>query len=210
MSMKTVRCSSLALFALAAVVCASSAKADPVVFSLTQSLTPTQFAGGAGVGQGVNVSESMTINDFGFYLDLKTAGTLDYFVYDLTTSSVVLAPEAVSVASAPKQWDFLTLTTPLQLNAGNEYIFGVYDPNAVSDYMTVNLDPVGSFTSDGLTAGSAYDFSGDKPTGPAAADVSLQIESTDPPATTPEPSSLLLLGTGILATAGAMRKKFMR
>jgi hypothetical protein len=110
------------------------------------------------------------------------------------------------VLGSPKNWYTLTLNTPLLLDANNVYIFGVYDPNAVADYMTVGLIPLSNFSSDGLTAGTGYDFTGDTPTGAAAGDVAIEIGSYDPPAT-PEPSSLLLLGTGILAAAGVVRKR---
>jgi hypothetical protein len=205
--MRVTRALPLAALALAFFGTSAFAQNAPVVFSLTQSQTPTNFAGGTGVGQAVDVSETMTINDFSFFLDLKTAGTLDYFVYDKTTGIFALQPESVPVSVSPKAWDTLTLSTPLLLDAGNDYIFGVEDPNAASDYMTVGLIPVSEFSSDGLTAGTGYDFTGDTLTGPAAGDVAIQIGSYDPPPAAPEPSSLLLLGTGILAAAGVVRKR---
>jgi hypothetical protein len=77
--------------------------------------------------------------------------------------------------------------------------------------MTVGMEPQGTFFSNGLgvpATGGTYDFTGTSETGAAANELGLRIYSNDPVA--PEPSSLLLLGTGIMAAAGVVRKRLTR
>jgi hypothetical protein len=206
-----------ALFAsLAATV---AAKADPLVFSVDQTQVPTSFSAGAGVGQAVSAAQTMTVDGFAFDLDQRGGGNVDYFIYDATTGTYTLAPEAVAVSATNRTWDLLDGFT-VTLDAGDVYYFGVYGSNQIS----VGMDPISTSSLYGLgvptTAFTSYDFSGDTPTvgltgtdnghGMTTNEVGLRVYSIDPPtADTPEPNSLVLMGTGILAAAGAMRRKFL-
>jgi hypothetical protein len=198
----------LALFGSSAI-----AKADDLVFSLDQTMLPQSFTTGNGVAQAVDVTSTTSIDSFGFYLSQRTGGDVDYFIYDETTSSMVLDPTAVATEASPKTWDMLT-GIDVTLDAGNEYLFGVYGDNTI----TVGMDPT-TYSSIGLslpTSGpDSYNVSGDtigsalsgtiNQQGFSTDDVGLRID--DPPPPVPEPSSLVLLGTGILAAAGAMRSR---
>ena len=188
---------------------ASPAPSDPLIFGLSQSNGTATFTCATGIGQAVTVSESLSINDFGFYLQQVPAGTVDFFIYDGTTSSLTLAPESVSAPT--RGWDYLT-GLDVDLDAGDTYYFGVYGSAGSSLYVGTN--PATPFFSDGLgipTGISSLDFTGDVPTNTAGSgDVALRIYSTDPPASTPEPSSLMLLGSGILAGAAVLRRKVVR
>jgi PEP-CTERM motif len=204
-------------FALVALALSGSsiiAKADSATFSLDETKNPTSFAAGAGVGQAVYATSSVDVNSFGFFLDQRGGGDVNFFVYDATTSSVVLAPDAVTAPSGPKDWTYLDGLT-LALNAGDVYFFGVYGDGA----MSIGLDPTTSFFSNGLvlpaTGPTSFDFTGDTPTtalsgakndqGLSTTDVGLRVY--DAPSVTPEPNSLVLLGTGILAAAGVVRRR---
>ena len=202
--MRTLRFAAFMVVFLGTTLCA---KADPVIFGLDQSGSEASFGPGAGVGQAVIASDDVYINDFGFYLDAIPAGTVDYFIYDKTTSSLILGPDGVSAPA--KGWDYLT-GLDIELIAGDTYYFGVYD---TAGTLYVGEDPTSSVFTDGLGISggvSSVDFNGTTPTGIAgASDVALRIESADP-SNAPEPSSLMLLGTGILAGAGVLRRKFAR
>jgi hypothetical protein len=197
----------LALFASSAI-----AKADSLVFGLDTTQTPGNFLAGNGVAQAVSVGTTTTIDSFGFDLSQKGGGDVDYFIYDVTTSTMVLAPDAVAASSGSKQWAYLDGFS-LTLNAGNEYLFGVYGDAQIS----VGMDPT-TYLSNGLSlpgsGPTSYDISGDtvgaalngglNSNGLPVDDVGLRIY--DPPPV-PEPSSLVLLGTGILAAAGMVRRR---
>jgi hypothetical protein len=161
---------------------------------------------GAGIGQAVTVSESLSIDDIGFYLEKVPVGTVDYFIYDATTSSVTLGPDAISAPA--KGWDYLTGFS-VDLTAGDIYYFGLYDSTGSLD---VDIDPKTDSFLDGLgipSGVSSLDFTGDVPTTTAGSgDVALRIYGA--PDVAPEPSSLMLLGTGILAGAATLRRRFAR
>lgn len=214
--MRLIRGITLALVVLPVLSFPIYAKADTLVYGLTQSQDPTVFSPGSGIGQAVFADQTMTIDSFGFDLSQKGGGNVEYFIYDATTSSVVLAPMAVSVLNAPKQFNYLTGLS-VTLDADNLYYFGVYGSNLI----TVNLDPT-AFSADGLSlpaSATSLSFTGDVPgavialplnsDGLPMGDASLRVFSNDAPALTPEPSSLILMGTGILAAAGAMRRRLM-
>lgn len=190
-------------------LCAKASPTDPLIFGLSQSSGTTSFAGTNGIGQAVTVSESMSINDFGFYLNQIPSSAVDFFIYDKTTSSLTMAP--ASVTTQTRGWDYLT-GRDIDLNGGDTYYFGVY--GAAGSTLWVGTNPQTQFFSDGLgipDGVSSLDFTGDVPTTTAGAgDVALRIYSTDPPGETPEPSSLMLLGSGILAGAAVVRRKFVR
>ena len=200
--MKVTHALPLAALALALLGSSGFAQTAPVVFGLTQTYLPTQFTAGNGVGQAVTVADDMTIDGFGFYLEQRGGGDVDFFILNQTTGQTIVDPTGVSTVASPKQWDNLDFNTPLALTGGDTYIFGVYGDNL----MTVGTQPQATFTSDGLGVGASYDFTGTTNTGSAANEVGLRIYSNDPP-DAPEPSSLLLLGTGIMAAAGVVRKR---
>jgi PEP-CTERM motif len=215
--MRLIRGITLALVVLPVLSFPIYAKADSVVYGLTESQNPTIFGAGTGVGQAVFADQTMTIDSFGFDVSQKGGGNLEYFIYDATTSSLLLGPTAVSVLNAPKQFTYLDGLS-LTLDANNLYYFGVYG----TGLMDINMDPT-AFSGDGLSlptsAATSVNVTGDvlgssldgtiNGQGLSTEDASLRVFSNNPPAVTPEPSSLILMGTGILAAAGALRRRLM-
>ena len=210
--MRSPRSIFYSLFVLAIFGSSAIAKADDLVFSLDQTYMPETFATGDGVAQAVYVDTTTNIDSFGFYVSQRNGGDLDYFIYDETTSTLVLGPTSVAAQASPKIWDMLT-GIDVTLDAGDEYLFGVYGDN----YITVGMDPL-AYSATGLslpTSGpDSYELTGSGVTalsgtinaaGLSTADVGLRID--DPPPPVPEPSSLILMGTGILAAAGMMRSR---
>jgi PEP-CTERM motif len=218
--MRLIRGLSLALVVLPVLTLPIYAKADTLVYGLTEGETPTVFTSGNGIADAVVADQTMTIDSFGFDLKQTAGGTVDYFILDATTSSFLLSPTAVpGVPTGMKQFTLLDLTGPgLTLNAGDLYYFGVFGSGTK---LTVNLSPQ-DFFGDGLSLATsptptsitfdnlALSSSFDGPTNDAGFsenEASLRIFSNDAPGVTPEPSSLVLMGTGILAAAGAMRRR---
>jgi hypothetical protein len=216
--MRFARALALALVVLPVLSFPIYARADSLVYGLTQSQDPTVFSAGGGVAEGVFADQTMTIDAFGFDLKQAGGGTVNYFIYDATTASLLLAPTDVTAPSTVKAFTYLD-GLDLTLEAGDLYYFGVYGDSS----MTVNLDPT-AFFGNGLslatTDPTSFEFSIPNSTITHAGgvlnqqgfdedDASLRVFSNDATSVTPEPSSLILLGSGILAAAGAMRKRVL-
>ena len=196
----------LSWFAVLVVLClATTAFADNIVFDLSPAGWFTNRDPGLGVGQGVSVQTTQTINDMSFYLNLPDGGDLKFMVWNATNDSLLYLNEVDGIAASQNPSWISSSPFDLTLEAGNTYYFGVIsDSNALIGY----IFPVIDYSANGLTAiktgNSNYDgyniptYSGD-----GTAQIALRLS------TVPEPGSMVLLGTGALGLAAALRRKLL-
>ncbi len=199
----------LHLLVVVAVLClaATTAFADNIIFDLSPANGFTDRSGGSGVGQGVSVTTTTTINDMQFYLNMPSGGDLKFFIFDSTNTSLLFLQEETGIAASQNPAWISSPEFSYTLQAGSTYYFGVIgDAEALVGYI---FPPI-SYSDNGLTAltsgNSNYSGYGE-PTfaGFGGAQIALRLGQT----AVPEPGSLVLLGTGALGLAGVLRRKLM-
>ena len=185
------------------------AHADTMIFNLSPTnkiTTRSQFSSPA---QGVTVGTTTTISGFSYYLDAPTAQDLKFFIDSANGSTVLYSGvEAVGASTSPTWVESNPLS--FTLLAGSEYYFGVIGDGATTQIGYISK-PV-AYSANGLTAdlsGNGNISSYSNPTFNTAnngsAVIGLQLFQAS--AVTPEPNSLVLLGTGALGLVGVVRRK---
>jgi hypothetical protein len=142
----------------------------------------------------------------------KIAGTGDGPVTVFIESSSAGAPDAIldtltqvggGLTTTPSPVDFICSSCSV-LDAGTMYFLVAYQPDPSSESgWNLALSTTGTIYSNknGIVTGSWNQ----DPSGPLSA-----FEVNGVPAATPEPSTLVLLGTGVLGLAGMARRKLSR
>jgi hypothetical protein len=189
-------CLFLSLFVIACMSFSIFARADTLVLGLDETSRGTLGANTA-LSQDVQASANTTIDGFAFFMSDPSGAPVTYSISDLTTGSTLfsetfddttLDPTLTSVAIpavSQRAWVELYLSSPLTLDAGSDvYAFSISGVGALD----VGEDPTTS-TEDGLA-------------GVGSPEAGLRVWGL--PAVAPEPTPLILLGSGMLALFGVM------
>lgn len=198
------------LVLLPALVMPIAAHADTLIFDLSNTNNGTYRDANSGPAQGVIASTTTTISGFSFYLE-TSAENVKFFITDGTGANVLYSGVQAVGSTSSFSW---VESSPLSftLDAGSEYYFGI-----VGDGANTNIGfiyPPVSYSANGLTAdasGNANTSSFTTPTlelHSGGAEIGLQLYGGDSVAPTPEPSSFMLLGSGVLSAAGLVRRRF--
>ena len=193
--MQMKHCLFLSLFVIACMSFSIFARADSLVLGLDETSHVVLDANTV-LSQDVQASANTTLDGFAFFMSDPSGAPVTYSISDLTRGSTLfseifddttLDPTLTSVAIPVSQraWVELYLPSPLTLDAGSDvYAFSISGDGALD----VGENPTTS-TEDGLAAlGSP--------------EAGLRVWGL--PAVAPEPTPLILLGSGMLALFGAM------
>ena len=194
--MQMKHCLFLSLFVVACMSFSIFARADSLVLGLDETSRVTLGANTV-LSQDVQASANTTLDGFAFFMSDPSGAPVTYSISDLTTGSTLfsetfddttLDPTLTSIAIpgvSKRDWVELYLPSPLTLDAGSDvYAFSISGDGALD----VGENPTTS-TEDGLA-------------GVGSPEAGLRVWGL--PAVAPEPTPLILLGSGMLALFGVM------
>ena len=172
--------------------------------------TEFQVSGTSGVGQSMTFNFSSGYN-WGAGGQMILGNIHNYYEYTLSAWDFGNNPINVNnwnilaeyPSSAPGTQGYFSTSTTQHSAAGNSENFFVYDPSAAANFGQGGVLQIGGLQNVGkiqltLTSSSLA---------PNGQGVDLILFNVGTPSTTPEPGTLVLLGTGVLGLAGMVRRK---
>ena len=180
------------------------------IFEIPASSGVTYRGANSGPGQGVTVSSTTAITDMAFDMNLPNGGDVEFMIWNGDNSTLLFSSELRGVAASTSQSWVYSDPFSFTLDAGLTYWFGVI----ANSSLTVGYRyPTVPYSANGLSAintgNSNYiDFSDPQLARGGYAQIGLVLDVATTP--TPEPSSIALLGMGLVSLAGIARRKFVR
>jgi hypothetical protein len=179
--------------------------ASGLLFDLSPTNGTTFRGSDFGPGQGVQVSTTTTINQMAMYLNMPGGGDIKYMIWDGSNSTLLFSQTVAEGASGSEDW---ALSDPFSftLNAGQTYYFGVISDNSVD---VGYIFPGFAYSNNGLSALTCCNtnysnFNSPSLAGGGAAEIGLRLYGGT---SAPEPTSLMLLGCGLLSLYPRLRRR---
>lgn len=186
----------------------STAAQAAVVFDLSPTNGTTYRSSDYGPGQGVAVSQNLTVTDFAFLANMPNGGDVKFMIWNADNSSLLFSQTVNGVGASNSQSWLDSGPMSFSLAAGNTYYFGLIADNSID---IGYIYPPVTYSANGLTAltdgNSNYsNFTAPYSSGNAYAEIGLQISAV------PLPGAVTMFGAvlaGLGLFAGRARRRIV-